>query len=66
MIKITRTGTDIRATYYNDFNQKESGLNTFCKDIASAKELTKTLREAVKRGYGFAKVRSIVEGDSLD
>jgi hypothetical protein len=66
MIKINRKGVDIAVVYYNDLNQRENGANVFCKDVDSAKELVKTLRTAIKRGYGFAKVRAITEGDTLD
>ena len=65
MIKVTRKGVDIKVEYINDFNQHEGTATTFCKDIASAKELTATIRKAIKMDYGFAKCRALLEGDSL-
>lgn len=65
MIKVTRQGVDVQVEYFNDFNQREGAATTFCKDITSAKELAATVRKAVKLGYGFAKCRAILEGDTL-
>ena len=65
MIKVTRKGVDIKVEYYNDFNQREGCATTFCKSVKDAEELANTVRKAVKQGYGFAKCRAILEGDSL-
>ena len=65
MIKVNRKGVDITVKYYNDFCRLEGSATTFCKDIKSAKELAKTIRQARDLGYGFAKCRAILEGDTL-
>lgn len=65
MIKVTRKGVDIKIEYTNDFNQVEGVATTFCKDIKSAEELTKTVRKAISMDYGFAKCRALLEGDTL-
>lgn len=65
MIKVTRKAQDVTVEYFNDLDQREGRSSVFCKDIASAKELAATVRKAVKLGYGFAKCRALLEGDTL-
>jgi len=65
MIKVSRKGTDVKVEYYNDFNQREGQAAAFCKSIKAAQELTQDVRKAVSLGYGFAKCRAILEGDTI-
>jgi hypothetical protein len=64
MIKVTRRGVDITVTLTDEFGNKHAAA-TFCKSIIDAEKLAKTIRKAVKMGYGFVKCRAILEGDEL-
>jgi len=65
MIKVTRNGVDVKVEYFNDYNQRERVATAFCKNVESSKELTSTIRKAIKLGYGFVKCRGILEGDTI-
>ena len=66
MIKVTRTGVDIKVEYINDFNQSEGTATAFCKSVDDAKELVSTIKRAIELDYGFAKCRALLEGDTLN
>ena len=65
MIKVTRKGVDVKVVHTNDYNQVEGIATTFCKDIKSAEQLTKTVRKAISMDYGFVKCRALLDGDTL-
>ena len=65
MIKVTRKGSEVKVTYSNEVDRdmaSKANLNS----IPAATEIATTIRLAIALGYGFAKCRSILEGDSLD
>lgn len=64
MIKVNQTGFNVTVTYTDELRQ-EHKANTFCKDVEAARELKREVNEVIKEGYGFAKCRAILEGDSL-
>lgn len=64
MIKVSRNGVDVKVVY-TDESEKERIATAFCKNIELAQELVDEVQEAINQGYGFAKCRSILEGDSL-
>ena len=64
MIKVNQKGFDVTVTYIDEMEQ-EHIASVFCKDVEAARDLKKEVNEAVKEGYGFAKCRAILEGDSL-
>ena len=64
MIKVSRKGVDVKVTYTDEMG-KDSAATAFCKNTEAAQELAEEVREAVNLGYGFAKCRAILEGDTI-
>lgn len=64
LIKISRKGVDVKVIYTDELG-KQHVATAFCKNKELAQDLADEVSEAIKQGYGFAKCRAILEGDSL-
>ena len=55
---------DVKVTYTDELEQSHIAM-AHCKNIEWAKRLTNMVRHAINQGYGFAKCRALLEGDSI-